>query len=123
LRLGTAYLSSLGLPAVARPHLRDLAAQLGESTSVAVLDGDDIVYVARIATRRIMTVSITVGTRFPAHAASMGPVLLAGPGRARSSRPYLARVGLIPLTNRTVKTTEAPHAELGKVEPVPNRRA
>lgn len=78
LRLGTAYLSGLGLPEVAQPHLERLSAQVGESTSAAVLDGQDIVYVARVATRRIMSVGITVGTRFPAYATSMGRVLLAG---------------------------------------------
>ena len=114
LRLGTAYLSSLGLPAVARPHLQDLASQLGESTSVAVLDGDDIVYVARVATRRIMTVSISVGTRFPAYAASMGRVLLAGLDD-RALDAYLSRVELVPLTNRTVRTPDALRAELIKV--------
>lgn len=77
LRLGTAYLSGLGLPQIAQPHLERLSAAVGESTSVAVLDGADIVYVARAATRRIMTVGITVGTRFPAHLTSMGRVLLA----------------------------------------------
>ena len=74
LRLGTAYLSSLGLPIIARPRLQDLAALLGESASVAVLDSDDIVYVSRVATRRIMGVSISVGTRSPTYAASMGRV-------------------------------------------------
>ncbi len=78
LRLGTAYLSGLDLAQVAQPHLERLSAQLGESTSAAVLDGTEIVYVARVATRRIMSVGITVGTRFPATATSMGRVLLAG---------------------------------------------
>ena len=114
LRLGIAYLSSLGLPAVARPHLQDLAAQLGESTSVAVLDGDDIVYVARVATRRIMTVGISVGTRFPAYAASMGRVLLAGLDD-QALEAYLARVELTPLTNRTVRTADALRAALVEV--------
>ena len=114
LQLGTAYLSSLGLPTVARPHLQDLAAELGESTSVAVLDGDDIVYVARVATRRIMSVSISVGTRFPAYAASMGRVLLAGLDEP-ALEAYLDRVELMPLTNRTVRTPDALRAELVKV--------
>lgn len=78
LRLGTAYLSGLGLPQIAQPHLERLSAEVGESTSAAVLDGTDIVYVARVSTRRIMSVGITVGTRFPAYATSMGRVLLAG---------------------------------------------
>lgn len=75
--LGTAYLSGLGLPEIAQPHLERLSAEVGESTSAAMLDGHDVVYVARVATRRIMSVGITVGTRFPAHATSLGRVLLA----------------------------------------------
>lgn len=78
LELGYAYLSGLDLPAVAQPHLETLAEQVHESCSVSVLDGTDIVYVARVPTRRIMTVAINVGTRFPAYATSMGRVLLAG---------------------------------------------
>jgi len=78
LQLGAAYLSGLGLPRVARPHLERLSAQIGQSTSAAVLDGADIVFVARVAARRIISVDITVGSRFPAGATSMGRVLLAG---------------------------------------------
>lgn len=100
LRLGTAYLSGLGLPAVAEPHLEDLSAALNESTSMAVLDGAEIVYVARAATRRIMSVGITVGTRFPAHATSMGRVLLAGLPPAELA-DLLAGTPLTPLTDRT----------------------
>jgi IclR family pca regulon transcriptional regulator len=77
LDLGYAYLSSLSLPEVATPHLEALVAQAHESSSLSVLDGEDVVYVARVSTRRIMTVSISVGTRFPAYATSMGRVLLA----------------------------------------------
>ncbi|OMH34935.1 IclR family transcriptional regulator C-terminal domain-containing protein [Tersicoccus sp. Bi-70] len=77
LRLGYAYLSSMGLTDIAQPHLEALSAELGESTSASVLDGADIVYVARVATRRLMMVGISVGTRFPAYATSMGRVLLA----------------------------------------------
>jgi IclR family transcriptional regulator, pca regulon regulatory protein len=78
LRMGTSYLSGLGLPEIAQPHLERLSDLLDESTSAAVLDGADIVYVARVPTRRIMSVSISIGTRFPAFATSMGRVLLAG---------------------------------------------
>ena len=77
LELGYAYLSSLSLPEIAEPHLERLAAQVRESSSVSVLDGDEIVYVGRVPTSRIMRVSINVGTRFPAYATSMGRVLLA----------------------------------------------
>ena len=77
LELGYAYLSSLSLPEVAMPHLEQLVEQVRESSSVSQLDGDDVVYIARVPTRRIMTVAISVGTRFPAYATSMGRVLLA----------------------------------------------
>lgn len=77
LELGFSYLSALSLPEVVQPHLERLSHRVGESVSAAVLDGDDIVYIARVPTRRIMSVGITIGTRFPAHATSMGRVLLA----------------------------------------------
>lgn len=82
LELGFSYLSGLSLPEIAQPHLEALSRELGESTSASVLDrssldGDQIVYVARVPTRRIMNVGITIGTRFPANVTSMGRVLLA----------------------------------------------
>lgn len=77
LELGYGYLSSLSLPEVVQPHLDELSRQMGESVSVAVLDGDEIVYVAPAAGRRIISVRITIGTRLPAFATSMGRVLLA----------------------------------------------
>ena len=77
LELGYAYLSSLTLPEVAMPHLEELVEQVHESSSVSELDGGDVVYIARVPTKRIMTVTISVGTRFPAYATSMGRVLLA----------------------------------------------
>ena len=90
LRLGTAYLSSLELPQIAQPHLDRLSAEVGQSASVAVLDGPDIVYVARAAKPAIMTVGISVGTRFPAIKTSMGRVLLA----ALPREEMLRRLGL-----------------------------
>jgi IclR family pca regulon transcriptional regulator len=101
LELGYAYLSSLTLPEVALPHMEELVRQVHESSSVSVLDADEVVYVARVPTKRIMAVTISVGTRFPAHATSMGRVLLA----ARSDEwlsGYLASARLQPLTGRTV---------------------
>jgi IclR family pca regulon transcriptional regulator len=114
LRLGTAYLSGLGLPQVAQPHLERLSATVGESTSAAVLDGTDIVYVARVATRRIMSVGITVGTRFPAYATSMGRVLLAALPAAEIDA-YLADVDLRALTPRTVHDLDELRAEIDRV--------
>ncbi|QEU93888.1 IclR family transcriptional regulator domain-containing protein [Streptomyces kanamyceticus] len=78
LELGHAALSRLGFAELAEPHLRDLADRVHQSASVTVLDGTDILYVARAATVRVMSVRITVGTRFPAYATAMGRVLLAG---------------------------------------------
>ncbi|MFC8824854.1 IclR family transcriptional regulator C-terminal domain-containing protein [Streptomyces sp. NPDC057137] len=77
LDLGFAPLSGLTLPLLAQPHLVTLVKRVQESASMSVLAGDDIQYVARVATERIMSVDITVGTRFPAYATSMGRVLLA----------------------------------------------
>jgi IclR family pca regulon transcriptional regulator len=114
LELGYAYLSSLSLPEVAEPHLERLVAEIRESSSVSVLDGDDIVYVARVPTSRIMTVAINVGTRFPAYATSMGRVLLAGLPEAELEA-YLARVELKRLTARTVSSIGALRSELGRV--------
>jgi IclR family pca regulon transcriptional regulator len=101
LELGYAYLSTLTLNEVAAPHMEELVAETRESSSIAVLDGDDIAYVVRVPTTRIMTVAIAVGTRFPAYATSMGRVLLADLD-AGELDAYLARVHLDALTRRTV---------------------
>lgn len=114
LELGYAYLSSLTLPEVAMPHLEELVEQVHESSSVSMLDGDEVVYVARVPTKRIMTVGISVGTRFPAHATSMGRVLLA----AHTDdwlRGYLASARLVPLTERTITDREELLAELRQI--------
>src|SRR3954463_15287934 len=102
LELGYAFLSSLSLTEVAEPHLERLVAEIHESSSVSVLDGDDIVYVARVPTSRIMRVSINVGTRFPAYATSMGRVLLAGLDE-EAMGGYLERVALQRLSPHTVR--------------------
>lgn len=101
LELGYSYLSALSLPEVALPHMERLVEQVHESCSLAVLDGEDVVYVARVPTKRIMSVAISVGTRFPAYATSMGRVLLAYQDRAWLER-YLATVRMEALTRRTV---------------------
>ena len=114
LELGYAYLSSISLPEVAEPHMERLVADVHESSSVSVLDGDDIVYVARVPVSRIMTVSINVGTRFPAYATSMGHVLLAAlPDAELDAR--LAGMRLEPLTPRSKTTPEALRAALRRV--------
>src|SRR5918993_1175666 len=78
LGLGMAYVSSLGLWDIARPHLEALVARTGESSSMAQLDGSDIVYVARVAVPKIIALRVEIGTRFPAPSTSLGKVLLAG---------------------------------------------
>ena len=114
LELGYAFLSSLSLPEVAEPHLERLVAEVHESSSLSVLDGDDIVYVARVPTSRIMAVAINVGTRFPAYATSMGRVLLASLPDA-VVQAYLERVRLDRLTTRTIRTVTALRSELERV--------
>ena len=101
LELGYAYLSGLALPEVAAPHMEELVARLHESSSISVLDGHHIVYVVRVPTKRIMTVAISVGTRFPAYATSMGRVLLAQLSDDEFER-YLAEATFERLTARTV---------------------
>ncbi|WP_246635453.1 IclR family transcriptional regulator domain-containing protein [Actinoplanes hulinensis] len=114
LELGYSYLSSLSLPEVAEPHLERLVAEVRESSSMSVLDGDDIVYVARVPTSRIMRVAINVGTRFPAYATSMGRVMLAALSEPELDA-YLARVKLERLTDRTICTPDTLRAELRQV--------
>jgi IclR family transcriptional regulator, pca regulon regulatory protein len=114
LELGYAYLSSLSLPEVAESHLEALVAEVNESSSVSVLDGHDVVYVARVPVSRIMTVSISVGTRFPLYVTSMGRVLLAGLAD-EALEGYLASVSMAPLTARTVTSVDALRVEIAKV--------
>jgi IclR family pca regulon transcriptional regulator len=114
LELGFAYLSSLTLPEVALPHMEALVAKINESSSISVLDEDDIVYVARVPTRRIMSITLAVGTRLPAYATSMGRVLLAAlPDAELDER--LARIDVRPLTPRTVKDRDALRAVIEQV--------
>lgn len=101
LELGYSYLSSQGLADVIAPHLNELSAEVHESASAAVLDGNDIVYIARSAARKIMQVNITIGTRFPAYATSMGRALLAGLPEA-DARRILTESHPIQLTTYTL---------------------
>jgi IclR family pca regulon transcriptional regulator len=101
LELGHTYLSVLSLPQAAMPHLARLSEQLHETTSLAVLDEDDIVYVARIGPRRVITSGLTVGTRLPAYLTSHGRIQLAHLPDDRLD-DYLARVHLEPRTSHTV---------------------
>lgn len=100
LELGYSYLSGLRLPDLVLPHLERLASEVEESTSASVLDGTDIVYIARVPTRRIMSIRISIGTRFPAYATSMGRVLLAALPPGEVERRYAEE----PMPRRTGRT-------------------
>ncbi|GHD06719.1 IclR family transcriptional regulator domain-containing protein [Zhihengliuella salsuginis] len=125
LRLGYAFVSSHDLPQLAEPVLEELSAAVGESASASVLDGDQVVYIARVHTRRIMRVGISVGTRFPAYATSMGRVLLAfsgdphGAGGRGGEDDVVARLtaggGLAALTENTITAPDELRAELERV--------
>jgi IclR family pca regulon transcriptional regulator len=112
LELGYAYLSALTIPQLAAPHIERLARVAGESVSISVLDGSDVVYVARIASRRIMSVDLSIGTRLPAYVTSMGRVLLAAlpPGEIDAHLGELVR-----MTDRTLTDRAGLLAELEKV--------
>lgn len=101
LSLGYSYLSTMSLAEVAEPHLVTLSTEVGESASVSVLESGDVVYVARHSVRRIMKANINVGTRFPAHATSMGRVILAYLPEAELDA-WLAKYPLPRLTEHTV---------------------
>lgn len=114
LELGYAFLSGISLPEIAQPHLERLSADVHESSSMSLLEGTDIVYIARSAVYRIMTVSINIGTRFPAHAASMGHVLLAGLDEP-ALEAYLAEARLERRTSHTITSPAALREELARV--------
>jgi len=86
LRLGYAYIASSELPKILQPHLDKLSVQIEESCSASILHGDEIVYIARAATKRIMSVNLGIGTRLPAFCTSMGRVLLAALDPAEAKR-------------------------------------
>ena len=101
LSLGYAYLSSLGFATVARPIVEDLMRETGETCSIGVLDGDDVVYVVRVEVRRIVRMDLAVGARLPAYLNSMGRVLLAAlPDYALDA--YLDTLQPVTVTSRTV---------------------
>ncbi|HEY5988224.1 MAG TPA: IclR family transcriptional regulator C-terminal domain-containing protein [Streptosporangiaceae bacterium] len=96
LELGMAYVLSHNLWEIARPHMERLVARTHESSSIAQLDGSDIVYVARVAVPKIVALAVTIGTRFPAMQTSLGKVLLAalGPGEAERVLAEPSRSGI-----------------------------
>jgi IclR family transcriptional regulator, pca regulon regulatory protein len=96
LELGMSYILSHNLWEIARPHMEQLVARTHESSSIAQLDGSDIVYVARVAVPKIIALAVTIGTRFPAMQTSLGKVLLAAlpPGEAERVLGEPSRSGI-----------------------------
>jgi IclR family pca regulon transcriptional regulator len=103
LTLGMAYVGALGLWDIARPHLESLVASTGESSSMAQLDGSDIVYVARVSVPKIIALRVDIGTRFPAVQTSQGKVLLAAlsPAELEATLAQPSRAGLPPYIGRS----------------------
>ncbi len=105
LTLSNTYAASNSLSSAAQPILERMSAMLRESFSVATLDGDDIVYIARTTVSRVMSVDLHIGSRLPAYCTSMGRVLLAYLP-VEQLEQYLARVVLTPHTTRTITSVE-----------------
>jgi IclR family transcriptional regulator, pca regulon regulatory protein len=103
LGLGMSYVGALGLWGISRPHLEALVAQTGESSSMAQLDGSDIIYVARVSVPKLIAIRVEIGTRFPAVQTSQGKVLLAAlsPGELEATLAEPSRAGLPPYIGRT----------------------
>ncbi len=114
LELGFSYLSSLGLGKLAQQPMERLARQVEESCSLSVLDGQDIVYVQRVAVRKVMSIALSVGARLPAFAASMGRVILADLPPAELSE-WLRGTTLRPFTHLTLHNPGGLKAELARV--------
>jgi len=106
LALGYAFMSSTPIATTLQPVLERVSERLHESSSAAALDEDEIVYIARAATRRIMSVTLNVGSRLPAYCTSMGRVLLAQLPRNELDE-FLGRARLKPITEKTVTSRDA----------------
>ncbi len=111
LRLGTGCLATMPLPRIVQPFLDTLSEEIGQSTSASILDDTEIVYVARAAQRRVMSIALMPGSRLPAYCTSMGRVLLAAlPLEER--RALLERSGITARTPMTVTDIDALMAEI-----------
>ncbi|MGZ4545159.1 MAG: IclR family transcriptional regulator domain-containing protein [Blastococcus sp.] len=114
LTLGMAYVGALGLWDIARPHLQALVERTGESSSMAQLDGSDIVYVARVSVPKLIALRVDIGTRFPAVQTSQGKVLLAAlsPEQLDTTLAEPSRAGLPPYIGRTVEQLRSELTEI-----------
>jgi IclR family pca regulon transcriptional regulator len=114
LELGYSFLSGLAFPDAALPHLERLVAEVDESSEASVLDGRDIVYVARVPSSSVITLTVNVGARMPAHATSMGKVLLASL-EPEQLEAYLSEAQLPSVLPRTVTDPGELREQLQKV--------
>ena len=114
LRLGHAYLSATPLPTIIQPYLDQLSDRAGQSASASVLDGTEIVYIARASQKRVMSINLTTGSRLPAYCASMGRVWLAALPE-HEAREILARSNLKANTPYTKTDPEDLIAEFRRV--------
>jgi IclR family transcriptional regulator, pca regulon regulatory protein len=114
LELGTAYMNSLSMPELALPWMEAMAGRIQESTSLSVLDGQDLVYVARVPVHRVMTIALNVGARLPVYATSMGRVLLSGLEDAALDE-RIAGAAMRPLTPNTLRDRGDLKAEILRV--------
>ena len=99
--LGSAFYFSARVDEVLQPELRRLVGTFGDASSVGTLEGHDVLYVAHYSEQRARRASAVVGARYPAHATSLGRVLLAGLPDAEFDR-YMREVEPAPLTTKTV---------------------
>lgn len=114
LRLGAACLATMPLPQVVQPLLDQLSDELGESSYVSILDGVDVVFVALASVRKVLSVSLMLGSRLPAFCTSTGRVLLAHMEESAGRQLLTAS----PLTQRTPRTLTDPEmimSELGRI--------
>ncbi|MBB4567115.1 IclR family transcriptional regulator [Rhizobium leucaenae] len=114
LRLGHAYLSATPLPTIIQPYLDQLSERAGHNASASVLDGTEIVYIARASQRRVMSINLTPGSRLPAYCASMGRVLLSGLPESEA-RAVLARSEIKANTPNTKTDPEVLMVEFRRV--------
>lgn len=115
LELGFAFLTSMHIWERAQPFMEQLTEQVNESCSISVLEGGDIVYVARVPTKRIMSVALGIGSRLPAFCTSMGRVLLADL-RPAELDAFFAQGQFAPRTPHTITDLAVLRAEIMNVQ-------
>ncbi|MDQ0419341.1 IclR family pca regulon transcriptional regulator [Peteryoungia aggregata LMG 23059] len=114
LRIGHSWLSATPLPVLLQPHLDQLSERVGHSASASILDNTEIVYIARAAQKRVMSINLMPGSRLPAYSASMGRVLLAALPEAEVDAILLGS-RLKAHTPHTLTDVPALKAEIGRV--------